>query len=174
MVVIDCDLRRPTQHRSFPTLSNEKGVSSVLSQQMGVDEALQATPHANLFVLTAGPLPSNPGRMVESLRLRQVVNELSKRFDMVIIDAPPLLAVGDALALGKVARGMVLVVEWGKTTRRMLADVRARMLQANLEPLGVVLNKVDSRSGTTGYYGHYARYYQSTDEGKKKQRRSAK
>ena len=174
VVVIDCDLRRPTQHRSFPTLSNEKGVSSVLSQQMGVDEALQATPHANLFVLTAGPLPSNPGRMVESLRLRQVVSELSKRFDMVIIDAPPLLAVGDALALGKVAKGMVLVVEWGKTTSRMLSDVRARMQQANLEPLGVVLNKVDGRSGNNGYYGHYARYYQSTETGQKKRRRGGK
>jgi capsular exopolysaccharide synthesis family protein len=124
-------------------------------------------------VLTAGPLPSNPGRMVESLRLRQVVNELSKHFDMVIIDAPPLLAVGDALALGKVSKGMVLVVEWGKTTRRMLADVRARFSQANMEPVGVVLNKVDGRSGSNGYYGHYARYYHGTEDNKK-QRRGAK
>lgn len=173
VVVVDCDLRRPTQHRSFPTLSNEKGLSSVLSQQMGVDDALQATPQENLFVLTAGPLPSNPGRMVESLRLRQVIGELSKRFDMVIIDAPPLLAVGDALALGRVAKGLLLVVEWGKTTRRMLGDVRERMQQAGIEPIGVVMNKVDSRSGTYGYYGHYTSYYSRTEDGKK-QKRGAK
>lgn len=159
VVVVDCDLRRPTQHRMFPSLANDRGVSQVLAQQQTVDEVLQGTPIPGLSVLTAGPLPSNPGRMVESLRLRQLISELSKRFDMVIVDAPPLLAVGDAFALGRASRGMMMVVEWGKTTRRMLTDVRLRYQGAGMEPVGIVFNKVDTRQGGYGYYKSYANYY---------------
>jgi tyrosine-protein kinase Etk/Wzc len=138
VVVVDCDLRRPTQHRMFPTLSNERGLSSVL---------------------TSGPIPANPGRLVESLRLRQVLQQLAGKFDIVLVDAPPLLVVGDAAALARSAKGMVLVVESGKTTRRMVSDLRQRAETAGLELTGVILNKVDIRAGQNHYYGYYARHY---------------
>lgn len=159
VVVVDCDLRRPTQHRAFPTLSNQKGVSSVLTGNATLAESLQESPVPNLHVLTSGPLPANPGRLVESLRLRSLVGELARMYDMVIIDAPPILAVADALALSRASRGTVLVVEYGKTTRRMLSDVRNRMEAGGVEPVGVVLNKVDGRQGTYGQYQKYTRLY---------------
>jgi capsular exopolysaccharide synthesis family protein len=169
VVVIDCDLRRPTQHKAFPTLSNDKGVASVLAQQHTLEEVLQDTPVPNLSVMSSGPLPSNPGRLVESLRLRQLILELSKRYDMVIVDAPPVLAVGDAFALARASRGVMMVVEWGKTSRRMLTDVRERFSTAGVEATGVVFNKVDTRTGNYGYYKSYANYYRTED--KKKQKR---
>ena len=163
VVIVDCDLRRPTQHRMFPTLSNEKGISGVLTGACSVDEAIQATPVENLSVLTSGPVPANPGRLVESLRLRQVLQGLAGKFDMVLVDAPPLLIVGDAVALSRAAKGLVIVVEAGKTPRRMIADLRARAEAAGVEPTGIVLNKVDVRSGMQAYYEQYAKHYKLDD-----------
>ncbi len=158
VVVVDCDFRRPTQHRNFADLVNDRGVSSVLNQTTPLADAVQATPLDNLFVLTSGPLPSNPGRVVESLRLRQVVQELARTYEMVIVDAPPLLAVSDAVSLSRASRGTLLVVESERTTRRMLSDARARLEAGGVEPIGAVLNKVqEGRTG--GYYRQYARLY---------------
>lgn len=169
VVVVDCDLRRPTQHRAFPTLTNDRGVSSVLSQQLTLEDAVQESPVANLSVLTSGPLPSNPGRLVESLRLRQMLQQLAQRYDMVLVDAPPVLAVGDALNLGRASKATVVVIEAGKTTRRMVGDLRGRIEGSGFEPIGVVLNKVDARAGAYGKYGAYAKMYaqRPTDAGPK-------
>ncbi len=159
VVVVDGDLRRPVQHKSFPSLSNERGVSTVLSQATPLVDALQETPVLGLSVLTSGPLPANPGRLVESLRIRQMLLDLSRTFDVVLVDAPPILAVGDALNLARASKGTVIVVESGKTTRRMLLDLRARIEGSGFEPIGVVLNKVDARTGNYGKYRSYARLY---------------
>jgi len=152
----------------FPTLSNERGLSSVLTNACSLEDALQESPVENLSVLTSGPVPANPGRLVESLRLRQVLQQLAGKFDIVLVDAPPLLVVGDAVALSRSAKGMVLVVESGKTTRRMLTDLRQRAETAGIEPTGVILNKVDVRSGQNHYYGYYARHYKESGKGGKK------
>lgn len=159
VVVVDCDLRRPTQHKAFAVLSNRVGVCDVLAGTTSLSNALQETPVANFTMLTTGPLPSNPGRLVESLRLRSMLAELARTFDMVIVDAPPMLAVADAVALARASKGLIMVVESGKTTRRMLTDVRTRLEGAALEPTGIVLNKVDPHSGNYGYYRKYAQHY---------------
>lgn len=159
VVVVDCDLRRPTQHKTFPTISNDRGVSTVLSQHTTLAEAVQETPVPNLHILASGPLPNNPGRLVESLRLRQVLQELARSYDIVLIDAPPVLAVADALSLARASKGTVVVIEADKTTKRMLADLRGRMEAGGVEPTGVVFNKVDTRSGGYGYYKGYAALY---------------
>lgn len=159
VVIVDCDLRRPTQHRAFPTLSNQRGVSSVLTGNCTLAEAIQEGPVPNLHFLTSGPLPTNPGRLVESLRLRSLVTELARSYDMVIIDAPPLLAVADAIPLSRASRATLVVVEHGKTTRRMVTDLRHRMESGGVEPIGVVLNKVDPKAGSYGTYQKYARLY---------------
>lgn len=159
VVIVDCDLRRPTQHRAFPTLSNQRGVSSVLTGSCTLAEAVQETPVPNLHILSSGPLPANPGRLVESLRLRSLMSELARSYDMVIVDAPPLLAVSDAIPLSRASRGTLMVVEYGKTTRRMLNDVKANMEAGGVEPIGMVLNKVDPKSGSYGNYQKYAKLY---------------
>lgn len=173
VIVVDCDLRRPTQHRMFATLSNERGISSVLTNACGIDEAVQQTPVENLHVLTSGPVPTNPGRLVESLRLRQVLLTLAGKYDMVLVDAPPLLVVGDAVALSRATKGMIIVLESGKTSRRMVTDLRERAESAGIEPTGIVLNKVDVRTGMQAYYGYYARHYKTDEKRNKPQRGTA-
>jgi capsular exopolysaccharide synthesis family protein len=162
VVIVDGDLRRPTQHKTFPELSNAVGVSNVLAGGMPVSEAVQQSPIPNLAVLTSGPVPANPGRLVESLRMRQMLLELSGQYDMVLVDAPPLLVVGDAIALARSSKGLIVAMEHGKTTRRMVGDLRARLEAAGVESTGVVFNKVDLRAGGYGHYYNYARAYGET------------
>lgn len=168
VVIVDCDLRRPTQHRNFPTVSSERGLSSVLTGQSSVADAIQDTTVANLSLMPAGPIPGNPGRIVESLRMRQILQELSRAYDIVLVDAPPLLVVNDALALARASKGLVVVLEAGKTPRRMVADLKLKLEAGGVEPTGVVLNKVDIRTGTQGYYYQYARHYTSKQADTKK------
>lgn len=168
VLIMDCDLRRPTQHKAFPSMSNERGLADVLAQKATADEVTQATPIPGLSMIPCGRPPDNPGQMVESLRLRALIADLSKRYDFIIVDAPPVLAVGDAFALGRASRGTLLVIEWGSTGRRMLTDVRQRFDAAKAaEPIGVVLNKVDTRTGDYGYYKKYANYYEEGKVAKK-------
>lgn len=159
VVIVDCDLRRPTQHRNFPNISSEKGLSTVLTGQCTTQEAIQETPVHNLSLLPAGPIPGNPGRIVESLRMRQVLQELARTYDVVLVDAPPILVVNDGLALARASKGLIIVLEAGRTPRRMVTDLRTKLEASGIEPTGVVLNKVDVRSGNYGYYYQYARHY---------------
>ncbi len=157
VLLVDCDLRRPTQHRNFPTTSNHRGLTDVLARKATVEEAVQATGVEGLSLLSSGPTPGDPARLVESLRLRQLLIDLRKSWDVVVVDTPPALVVADALIIGRAADGVVVVVESGSTSRKLLADLRGRFQTSGLEPIGLVLNKLDF---FTSGYGHYARAYQ--------------
>jgi Mrp family chromosome partitioning ATPase len=105
-------------------------------------------------MLSAGTIPADPGKLVESLRMRAVLGEIGRDFDVILVDTPPILAVGDALITGRMVDGLIIVAEIGTVTRRMLADVRDRTAAAQVMPLGMVFNKVPGSSHP------YAAYYQ--------------
>ena len=158
VLIVDCDLRRPTQHTFWPEADNSLGVVSVLLGQAKLEDAIQGTGVPGLDLLPAGPVPPNPGKLVESLKLRSALLEASKGYDIVLVDAPPVLVVNDALIMGRLVDKVVMVVECGNTSRRIVADARNRVQTGGIEPLGLVFNKVEG-SGVYGGYGHYARAY---------------
>lgn len=162
VIVVDGDLRRPSQHRFWPALSSGTGLTQVLLGEKSLDEVIGATTVPGLSVLTAGPVPPDPGRLVESQRFRQLLDELSTRYDRVLVDAPPALVVQDALALAGQVDGVLFVVESGTTGRRVLADARRRLAAAGLTPLGYVLNKM--QYGLAGY-GAYEKAYRTYSKG---------
>ncbi len=159
VLVVDCDLRRPAQHRHFPTTSNHQGLTDVLTGKLAVADAIQETPVPNVWMLTSGPIPTDPARLVESLRLRQLLLDLQKGYDMVIVDTPPCLVVNDSIVIGRVVDGMILVVEASKTSRKLISDMRARFESSGVEPVGMVLNKLDFYSNGYGYYYKAYRHY---------------
>lgn len=158
VLLIDADLRLPTQHKRFPELVSAPGLVEVLARATPPNDAVQTTSIENLDVLAAGALPPNPGQMVESLRMRQVLLELSRPYDIVIVDTPPVLAVNDAIVLARHLDGVVVVVEANRATRRMLGETKARFEAAHVTPLGLVFNKVRASNVP---YGQYARYYRN-------------
>ena len=166
VLVIDCDLRRPVQHLYWKGMANDLGVTSVLVGKCELPEAIQSTPVDNLDVLVAGPVPPNPGKLVESLKLRQLLLEAGKVYDMVLGDSPPVLLVNDAVLINRVVDSLLIVVACADTSRRAIAEARDRLEGSGNEPMGTIFNKVVTR---LGYYGGnlkkaYAAYYRGSED----------
>ncbi|MHB1357588.1 MAG: tyrosine-protein kinase domain-containing protein [Anaerolineae bacterium] len=160
VVVVDADLRRPTQHKYF-SLSNAFGVTTaILESQSPVEQHLQATAIENLRVMTSGPLPPNPAELLDSQRLEQVLVELQEQADIIVMDSPPLLSVTDASLLSRRVDGTLLVIDASKTKRAFFARALGTLQSVNANLLGVVLNRIiPSRSGYYSYYYYYHHYY---------------
>ncbi|MCB9762839.1 MAG: polysaccharide biosynthesis tyrosine autokinase [Alphaproteobacteria bacterium] len=162
VLVVDADLRRPTQHRFHAATNNAQGLTQVLLGQVSAEDAVQATGIEGLSLLSAGAAPPDPGRMVASHSMSALIAGLAERYDRVLIDAPPVMVVDDALALARVADGVALVVESGGTSRRVLTDARRTLDDRGVELLGLVLNKMDYAAAG---YGVYEKAYRSYAKG---------
>ena len=162
VMLIDADMRRPGLHRTMG-LTNEVGLSHVLSGQARVREAVQRTSDPNLYVMTAGRTPPNPSELLSSSRMRSLVATLRDGpFDWVIIDTPPVLAVTDAVIVAPYVSGLVFVVG-SEMTRRTHVERAVEMLQTGRPNIiGAVLNRVDLNRNKyyySRYYGYQARGY---------------
>ncbi|WP_290056356.1 polysaccharide biosynthesis tyrosine autokinase [Amycolatopsis solani] len=154
VVVVDADLRQ-SRIAHYLGLVDTVGLTTVLLDRVGVDEALQRW-GGDLHVLTAGELPPNPSELLGSPAMDQVLKDLEARFDLVVIDSPPLLPVTDAALLAKRATGALLVTAVGRT-RRDQADRAVRALGTiGARLIGIVLNRVPA--GSSGAAGHYYAY----------------
>jgi len=153
VVVVDCDLRRPAQHTLFG-LPNDRGVTSAL-----VDDAalaalpLQASSVPDLEVLTSGPAPPNPAELLGSRRMGALVERLAERADLVLFDAPPVVAVTDAAVLAPLVDGVLLVLAAGRSRRDHTARARELLDTVGAVVIGVVLTGVEPDSAGYGYYG---------------------
>ncbi len=172
VIVVDADLRRPSLHRVHD-LRNEEGLSSLLvGEAQDVDKVLRPTAQENLRILTAGPIPPNPAVLLGSDRMRSLLEELSERCDVVIIDSPPLFAAADASILAGIATGTILVAEAGGTKAAVLLQAAEDLQRVGKLFLGVIVNLVgDPRKGAYGgYYGYqyYPRYAYGAEEKKRR------
>ncbi|WP_287022031.1 CpsD/CapB family tyrosine-protein kinase [Cohnella sp.] len=153
VLLIDADMRKPTEHHTFE-VSNRRGLSSILSQQCTLDEAIQPTKIPGLSVITSGPIPPNPAEMVASQRMSNLIDELRGRFDVILIDSPPTLAVTDAQLLSRRCDGVILVLDQGKVKREIALKAKEGLVKVGAKLLGVVLNNV-KRKKSEGYYYYY-------------------
>lgn len=153
VLLVDADLRKPTVHYIF-NLTNTFGLTSVLSKQASLENAINKTDIENLFVLTSGPIPPNPAELLGSKAMEQFFDDaLNKVFDLILFDTPPLLAVTDAQILSNKCDGTVLVVSSGKTEKEQVIKAKELLDAAQSRLLGVVLNnkKIENNS----YYYYY-------------------
>lgn len=156
VILVDCDLRRPMLHRVCG-LPNNIGVSNVLAGSATLDEALQQSAVPGLRVLTSGPTPPNPFKMLNSKAGRTLMQQLQKKARFVLIDTPPALGLADAQVLAAQADATLMVVSCRDTKRREMTRTRDLLMQTGTELLGIVLTKVPVEAG--GYYS-YMGYYQ--------------
>ena len=153
VLLVDADLRKPTVHYTFK-LPNTIGLTSVLTNQVGITEAVNKTDESNLYVLSSGPIPPNPSELLGSKAMHHFMEQAQEEFDLIIFDTPPVLAVTDAQILGNLCNGSVLVVSSGKTEKDSLIKTKELLTGTKGRLLGVVLNnkKVDKK-GNYYYYG---------------------
>lgn len=167
VVVIDCDLRKPTQSETF-RLEGAVGITDVLSGRAALADVAQPVGHReNLLLVAAGATPPNPSELLGSRAMRDVLAELRADGTFVIIDAPPLLAVTDGAVLASVADGVLVAVNTRRTTRDQLARATASLRKVGGNLLGVVLNRVPVRGAEAQSYGYYGSsyYYPAADGG---------
>lgn len=150
VLLVDADMRHPNLH-GILGVPQTPGLSDLLVGGVGVTEVIRPTGIPGLFVIPAGPVPTNPSELLYSPRFTQALATLGERFAHIVIDTPPLLGVADTLVLAPRVEGVILVLRHGRAARnaaeravQMLGSVRARLL-------GVVLNHADARSTTAGY-----------------------
>jgi capsular exopolysaccharide synthesis family protein len=155
VLLIDCDLRKP----AFKSASGDIGLTKLLTNDDPVAAHVSATQYENLWLLGAGPLPPNPADLLSTGRFQAILREAAAQFDMVLIDAPPVLGLADSSLLAAICKNVVFVVESGKTRRTAAVEAVNRLRRSGAHVLGAILSKsVEERRGY-GYGYSYSYGY---------------
>jgi polysaccharide biosynthesis transport protein len=153
VLLIDADLRRPSIHKTLG-MGPKLGLSNVLTGTAALSQAIiPSTILPELFILPAGTPPPNPAELLASAKMKNVLEELRKQYDHIVIDSPPTLSVTDAVVMSTGADAVVLVIRSGHTTKPALRRARDILMQVNARVCGVLVNAVDLSS--PDYYYHY-------------------
>lgn len=158
-ILVDADLRLPQVHQEF-SLENRFGLTSILvnvsSRNTTLENYIHATPQPNLWVMTSGAIPPNSAELLHSDAMSALIDTLRERFEVVILDTPPVLAVADAMTLAPKTDGIIFILENGRARFTTAREALTRLRRSNTPLLGAVMNKVarDSR----GYYYDYYSY----------------
>ena len=154
VALVDCDLRRP-RIADLLGLDSSVGTTSVLIGQVPYEDAMQSYGETGLDVLTCGPRPPNPSELLQSQSMEKLIVNLRETYDIVLLDAPPLLPVTDGALLAAQSDGMLAVVRHGKTSRDQLAHAIERIEQVDSKCVGVVINMAPTKKGGRAYgYGY--------------------
>jgi capsular exopolysaccharide synthesis family protein len=157
VLLVDADFRRPVQHRIFECRPGI-GLSTVLAGHEPLDKTIQSTGIAGLDILPAGPQPSNPSEILNSQSFNEVLEELSVRYEHVVIDSPAVMAVADARILSAMCSVTVLVLRAQTSTRKAAVHARRALQSVGAAILGVVVNDVPRARDRHGDYGGYSGY----------------
>lgn len=175
VVLVEADLRRPLIAQRLQ-LDGAVGTTNVLIGKVSLADALQEYGSSGLQVLASGPIPPNPSELLQSHAMETLLTDLRGKFDVIIVDAPPLLPVTDAALVAAQADGAVIVIRHGRTTRDQLQHSIERLEAVDAKALGVVINQAPSRKNRTGYgygYGYGYGFESEVEVDSKRSRREA-
>lgn len=159
-LMIDADLRRPRLHTFFD-INNAVGLTNFLTTELMLEDVILQTPIDNLYFMPSGILPADAAGVLNSRRMSELIQDVKQRFDLVLVDSPPILGVSDASVLASEVDLTIIVVQHRKLPRNMLMRVKQAVENVGGKVIGVVLNNVDLRSDSqyqyyTSYYTYYA------------------
>jgi len=165
-ILIDADLRKPTQHKRWGVPNTVGLTGALLMDEVSdnLDYLLSPTQVENLWILTSGQLPHNPSELLGSHKLEQLTEHLLNHYDILFFDSPPALAVTDPVVLGREMDGVIIVVDSGKTREPALVHVLTEMEKADANVIGIVLNRYRRGRSAGYYYYYYDRYYSHDDD----------
>jgi len=161
VIIIDADLRKPMQQKFFE-MTNFNGLSSILTGEIGFDEALRETNVEGVSLISTGVIPPNPAELLGSRKMEEILKRAHEEADMVLIDTPPVIAVTDASILASKVDGVILVVASHQTHDQILVKSREILERAQANIVGVVLNKYpvhhENQYYHYYYYGHHKKW----------------
>jgi len=156
-ILVDNDLRRPRVHKALG-IDRPDGLSDVIAGDLSLDDAVSETKIPNLYALPAGHIPPNPTELMHTKSFERVIEELSQKFDRVILDSPPVGAVADALILSRSVDAVMLVLKYGQTRKEMLKRTVDQLEAIGAPLMGIVLNDIKKDAAGYGYAYYYYRY----------------
>jgi tyrosine-protein kinase Etk/Wzc len=173
-ILLDCDLHRPKLHYMFG-VEKSPGISELLTGQVEgesleekISRIIRETEVENLYLITSGKLPPNPGDLLASERVEEILENLKSNFDMVLVDSPPLGLVSDTSVLATRMDSTILVIRAGQTRRPSVVQAKEMLEHLGANIFGAVINELDARSRRYSdyyyYYSKYSRDYYSPDE----------
>ncbi|WP_214816771.1 CpsD/CapB family tyrosine-protein kinase [Exiguobacterium sp. s59] len=151
VLLVDCDMRKPTAHFTFQ-LPGQLGLSTVLAKRTTLERSIQSTQVPKLFMLPAGPIPPNPSELLASPMMKRVLEEIKQSYDMIILDAPPIMQVADSRIVASEADGTILVIGCDNSNRDYVLKAKEQLELSGANILGLVMNKRDK--GKERHY-HY-------------------
>jgi len=157
VLVIDSDIRKPRLHRIFK-IGNIGGLSGFLVGKLELKEAIQKTSIKNIWILPSGPVPPNPSELLNSAKMKEMLEEAKKVFDIVMLDTPPVLATIDAVIISTLVDSTVLVLKAGEITRKPFMSAVEELKRVNSKIIGVVFNGLKASQGKYFYKGYYPYY----------------
>jgi capsular exopolysaccharide synthesis family protein len=160
VLVIDCDLRKPIQHRIFGKAN--RGITDYLVKNADLKSLIQNTGINNLDLLSSGSVRSNSAELLASVKTEKLLAELKREYDYLLIDTPPVMAVTDACVLSSKTDGIILVVAVNTVSPDMVHQVQELIQNANGRICGVVLNRVGLGKDYSPYYNYYYRNERKT------------
>ena len=167
ILMVDADLRKSVLAAKYHIQGIDKGLSHYLTGQAEIEDIIYETETEGFYLTVAGPLSPDPTSILDSEQFQKFIDKVRDDYDYVIIDAPPLGVVIDAVIIGKYCDGAVLVIEQGVIKRKVVQDVIKPLKRGGVRILGAVLNKVDERIGAYGNYEYkysYSYYGESDTE----------
>jgi capsular exopolysaccharide synthesis family protein len=150
VILVDCDLRKPSLDKIF-SLQNKVGLSSVLKKYAEVEEVVQNSKAPGLKVVTSGPLLTKSTELLGSSQMSSIIQELGEWFDIVLLDTPSFLAVTDAALLSPQVDGVVLVIGRGQTREKALKTAEKQLADVHAKLIGIVINRAE-QDGSYPYY----------------------
>lgn len=151
VLLIDADLRRPTLHRLLEFANDGEGLSTVLARKVGIESAIMGTAIENLAFLPSGPVPPDPANLFSGTSLGELLAALRPDYDIVVLDAPPVLSLADALELAAAVSATVFVLEAGAVHVKAAQESIMRLRRAGGRILGAILSKYDVKTSTSTY-----------------------
>jgi capsular exopolysaccharide synthesis family protein len=172
VLLVDSDLRRPNLHNFF-SMDKSYGLTNALIGSLGFDDVVKHTEVEKLDLVTAGDIPPNPAELVASESMKKFIDMARSRYDFVILDSPPVIAVTDAAVLATRVDGTIIVVSSGTVSKKEVQRAITLIKNVRCSVMGVVLNGLDIKKiyGSYYYYFHYYQYYYYYGSEKKKSRK---
>lgn len=154
ILLVDADMRNPRLHEVFRK-KNEAGLSTILSGQAVFSDVAQNTDINNLSLIPSGMHPPNPSELLASHKMAAFLGEVKAKFDYILLDTPPIAMLTDAVILSSISDGIVIVIDSGKTSRKILPRIHKLLTDAKARIVGVILNRISIHSQNYRYYSYY-------------------
>lgn len=164
VVLIDCDLRKPSISERFGLSKNQKGLTNYLLMGSDLEECLYRDEQSGLVIIPAGMLSPNPQELLSSAKFESLLNKLEEKVDRIILDTPPTLSVSDSLVVSRLANAAIIVVKADSTKQALIQNTMGKMLKHDILIDGVIINQINKNTSNIEHgYSTYGEYYQATE-----------